>query len=388
MKKTISVLMAAAMLASSTVAFGVNAEDGEETYSSKVLNCGEYVPAIDGVIDEAYYQSFRVVHEFKHGYNDEGKADCWANGKMEEIGMDAYFADNPCQATSYFLWDDDGYFYVAIEVKDDDVTGITDEKYELALETGTNDEGLWLIDSVQPKFCWPAENIDFSARVDAAGHCGYVTLTPWVLWNRWSRNAKDEAQYNGHGQNEEDNLWAVQQTEDGYVVEMAFPVMTAIKDTILCEYDEAADIGYIKYGLLVADTPEGFKYGLDQGKYADGIEVEGFQSDDFILMNDFGTYNEAKIEVKFTTETVQLSDPEPDPEPKPEFEIGDVNMDGSLDTKDLIRLMKYIAAGATEDCGVEAYEPDVTGDGNVNTVDLIRLMKMIAAADTDSPAVG
>ena len=50
MKKTISVLMAAAMLASSAAAFSTFADStegagGEEaTYSDKVLNCGKYIP--------------------------------------------------------------------------------------------------------------------------------------------------------------------------------------------------------------------------------------------------------------------------------------------------------------------------------------------------------
>lgn len=55
---------------------------------------------------------------------------------------------------------------------------------------------------------------------------------------------------------------------------------------------------------------------------------------------------------------------------------GDVNGDGSIDTKDLVRLMKYIALDGE---GIEAAAPDVNGDGDVNTADLVRLMKMIAS---------
>ena len=57
MKKTISVIMAAAMLASSAVAFssfadGAEGTGGEEkTYSDYVLNCGDEKPVIDGEID-------------------------------------------------------------------------------------------------------------------------------------------------------------------------------------------------------------------------------------------------------------------------------------------------------------------------------------------------
>ena len=55
--------------------------------------------------------------------------------------------------------------------------------------------------------------------------------------------------------------------------------------------------------------------------------------------------------------------------------VGDVNGDGSLDTKDLVRLMKYIAVDGV---GIEASAPDVNADGTVNTADLVRLMKMIS----------
>lgn len=55
--------------------------------------------------------------------------------------------------------------------------------------------------------------------------------------------------------------------------------------------------------------------------------------------------------------------------------VGDVNCDDSLDTRDLVRLMKYIAVDGV---GIEASSPDVNADGTVNTADLVRLMKMIS----------
>ncbi len=38
--------------------------------------------------------------------------------------------------------------------------------------------------------------------------------------------------------------------------------------------------------------------------------------------------------------------------------------------------MKYLAASGE---GVEAVNPDINGDGTVDTIDLVRLMKMIAS---------
>ena len=54
--------------------------------------------------------------------------------------------------------------------------------------------------------------------------------------------------------------------------------------------------------------------------------------------------------------------------------VGDTNADGRVNTKDLVRLMKYIAGG-----DVNIRVPDVNGDGKVDTRDLIRLMKIIAS---------
>lgn len=57
---------------------------------------------------------------------------------------------------------------------------------------------------------------------------------------------------------------------------------------------------------------------------------------------------------------------------------GDINGDGSIDTKDLIRLMRYISADGR---GVTAYDTDLNGDGSTDTLDLVRLMKFIAGTD-------
>ena len=125
----------------------------------------------------------------------------------------------------------------------------------------------------------------------------------------------------------------------------------------------------LKYSLSLCDVPEDFKSGVDQGELANGKEVEGFQSNDFIVLNDFGAYNSAKNIIKFSTEQIKTEEP---------VIIGDVNNDGSVDTADLVRLMKYIAADGE---GIEAINTDINGDGETNSADLIRLMKIIAAGD-------
>ena len=57
----------------------------------------------------------------------------------------------------------------------------------------------------------------------------------------------------------------------------------------------------------------------------------------------------------------------------PIIQEGDVNRDGAVDARDLVRLMRFIAGEQ-----VEIVSPDVNEDGDVNVKDLIRIMKYIA----------
>ncbi|MBQ7161617.1 MAG: hypothetical protein IJR90_07915, partial [Clostridia bacterium] len=59
---------------------------------------------------------------------------------------------------------------------------------------------------------------------------------------------------------------------------------------------------------------------------------------------------------------------------------GDINGDFAVNSKDLTRLLKYIAG---EDVYVNEPCLDTNGDGNVNNKDLIRLMKYIAGEDVE-----
>lgn len=57
--------------------------------------------------------------------------------------------------------------------------------------------------------------------------------------------------------------------------------------------------------------------------------------------------------------------------------VGDINADGSVDVKDLVRLMKYISGADVTICG-----SDVNGDGVTDTRDLVRLMRIFRLRDT------
>ena len=60
---------------------------------------------------------------------------------------------------------------------------------------------------------------------------------------------------------------------------------------------------------------------------------------------------------------------------------GDINGDGDINTKDIVRLMKYIAEDGE---GIEAYSTDLNGDDRTDARDLVRLMKYIADKAVDS----
>lgn len=62
---------------------------------------------------------------------------------------------------------------------------------------------------------------------------------------------------------------------------------------------------------------------------------------------------------------------------------GDITGDDKVDTRDLVRLMKYISASGE---GVDARGADMNGDGVVNTKDLVRLMKYISDPEGNKPA--
>ena len=67
----------------------------------------------------------------------------------------------------------------------------------------------------------------------------------------------------------------------------------------------------------------------------------------------------------------------------PLFVYGDINNDGACNSRDLVRIMKYIAGGNNE----TASYADLNSDMSVNAKDLVRLMKVIAKT-ADIPEIG
>ena len=67
------------------------------------------------------------------------------------------------------------------------------------------------------------------------------------------------------------------------------------------------DGGKFDYGLSICDIPLNFEYGLHQGKLAEGIEEYGFNVNDFMMMNDVGTYGGGKYKIKLSEQTPDTS---------------------------------------------------------------------------------
>ena len=62
-----------------------------------------------------------------------------------------------------------------------------------------------------------------------------------------------------------------------------------------------------------------------------------------------------------------------------EYRLGDVNGDGSVNTKDIVRLMRLISGEE-----IEVTQSDINADGKTNAKDIVRLMKIIADGNSDT----
>lgn len=409
-------ITAAAMLFGAAAVMPASAE-GEPVVPDKVLETGDYEVVVDGKIDEGYLQSYSIKHVWPEdpsdywmsgifGTEDYEYIDAEGNPVKEVYGAEGsnfreYDWENGIEATSHFLWNAEyNLLYVAVEVLDSSVTGMDDEHYAMAVETGVNDEGPWLTDGIT--VCMKYGNdrdgyLSFLARADALGHAAYLSLgstNGFVEWNRWA---------NGHEENKEEGLCEVDYIYNeggsekiGYVVEMAFPVSPNVQESLM------QDGGEFVYGITVCDVPLDFHYGLDWGKLADNIYAEGFNINDFVLFNDVNTVdNGPKYEVVLSADTVTVEDTSDTADtgdtsdtsdtgdgsdtgdssdvPGPVI-VGDINGDNSVDARDLSYLMKLLA----DDKGIddpECANADVNDDGNINAIDLTVLMKLIADAE-------
>ena len=302
--KKFSLFMAAVLASAALVAIPSNAAVNGEG----VL---KYTPVIDGKIDAAYMQSANITHDFP---TERNSSNYWGSGKFEFTDREKDEKGDPLpdsvghvtaygwdiQATSYFLWDDEN-LYVAVRIVDDDVTGVSDAKYNEAVED-YEDYGLWLTDAIAP--CLTYRGMNCTLRVEALGRFGTaydsVDTNNWIEWATWHNQQP----------NKDNGLYAVSYTNDGYIVEMKLPVNETTRNKLM------KDGGVFNYGLSVCDIPTNFKYGIDPAHKDEGVIEENFNSEDFMVWNDLAMYGGGKYKLK-------LSDKAPTVDP---------NADASQDT--------------------------------------------------------
>ena len=275
--KKLGLTVAAATVATMTLAsIPISAANYNE-------NALKYTPVIDGQIDAAYLESFYIEHEWP---SDRDSDHYWGNGKFAftdlELNSDGTKVDGSvgyntaydwdCQATSYFLWDDDN-IYIAVRVIDTDVGVIDDAHYAMACEDTIN-WGPWLQDGVT--IYLTQKGMTFTIRADRAGR--YVTV--YREDNYGEQVWCDLASWSSHDLNRQAGYFATTGDAGSYTVEICIPVSEAQKSKVL------KDGGNFKYGISVIDAGANSPYGLDQARLADGEEVEGYNLDDFMVLSD------------------------------------------------------------------------------------------------------
>ncbi len=300
--KKIGLAFAAATVAAMTVAsFPISAAN----YNENVL---KYTPVIDGKIDAAYMESFYIEHEWP---SDRNSDNYWGNGKFAftdleldasgnkvegSIGYNTAY-DWDCQATSYFLWDDNN-IYIAVRVVDTDVGVIDDAHYAMACADTLN-VGPWLQDGISIGLT--QKGMYFSILADRAGR--YVSVFREDNYGQqvWC----DLASWSSHDANRQAGYFATTSDAGSYTIEICIPVSEAQRAKVL------KDNGNFKYGIAVIDAGANSPYGLDQARLADGEEVEGYNLADFMVHTDCMNPIDGKPDQKIVfSESVPTVQPE------------------------------------------------------------------------------
>ena len=114
--------------------------------------------------------------------------------------------------------------------------------------------------------------------------------------------------------------------------------------------------GAVYYRIAVYDAPTDSQYYWEYTLNEDFLMV-GFE--DLVVLSD--GFTEAGFPGNFSSTLGRT------------LKNGDVNGDGVVNSKDLTRLMKFIAGEK-----LEIFNPDLNGDGTVNSKDLVHLIRFCA----------
>ncbi len=146
----------------------------------------------------------------------------------------------------------------------------------------------------------------------------------------------------------------IEATDNGYVVEMKIPLT------------EEAFSAIEKSGNVIGLAPQI----VNALPSTYGANITGGSAQKFIINSVSEYINGDSENSRLKAISLKLTDEEY------VYVPGDVNADGAVNAKDIVRLMQYIA---NEGNGVTVTKTDLNNDGVTNTKDLVRLMKYIAA---------
>ena len=360
-KKFTSALTSAVLLAAS-LSFAVFAE--EPDYNTVYIN--KHTPVLDGIIDSQYYSSFHIEHLFPpsndleiylgggiysfYETDEKGNDIQDENGEYIYKGNTAYGWD--VKASSYYLWDDDN-LYVAVKVTDDDY-GCADHE-RMIYSIYDQQAAFFYEDSVWLKFKFDNWNSSEKQQTIAAERPGRAMISSFSALPYFVETCDPETEdiffdiYSGLAFEHNEGNIAASETSDGYIIELRLPLKGALKT----ELWKAGKILHMEY-FCVNDSPENARYREDfiNDYFTPFPNREGGCFIDIMILTDKNSYQ------------MVLSD---------SILQNDVNLDGEINSKDLVRLMKYIA----NDSFVKPQ--DINGDGKLNSKDLVSFMKQIAA---------
>ena len=405
--------------------------------SSNVIKKG--TPELDGMLDGKYLGSavYRTIDSAKAGKSEFGWSTPSAAKRMAliragvmKVNGDAYdllpdgdFSVSAfAKSETYFLWDDDA-LYIFSTIYDSDPLAIVGEDAAAKNDWAYNDIP-WLSDNIVHNIYTAVGNLAIEAN--AGGELVYDRLlngtplgTPTVssIAGRctWENS---------------DNVRGIVE-DDRYTIEVRIPILDSVKADVL------KDGATFDYGYWIFDGdghPTDAKWTWIKNKdteltsftlSADAAIAPDTTAPDVSDTNepptdtpDVSDTNEPPTdtpevsdtnepptdtpevsdtnepptdtpEVSDTneppTDTPEVSDTNEPPTDTPEVSdtnepptpdnLGDVNGDGIVNAKDLVRLMKRVAGDETIEIIGTA---DINGDGVINSKDLVRLMKIIA----------
>lgn len=341
------------------------ASSAEETDTDTVY-INKHTPVIDGTIDPEYYSSFHVEHYFPRSdspdqYLSSGKFSFY---ETDENGFHVIGEDkNPvykgyteynfdCKASSYYLWDDDN-LYVAVKVTDDDYGCVSNDRVKYAMEEEIYSYPIFQDAVLVSLSCLQYDNkfqniaAERACRIMTSGISDYVGGSSYL----WQTDTNDDnSLFNIKSKKEyEDNskYFAASESDDGYIIEMQLPVNKSKQEELWKSGCELHSI------LTVTDSPKNARYADQLNLYEETgpFDGQGGMFIDYIMLQD-----KQASKLKLIDEIKQ----------------NDINLDGEVNAKDLVRLMKYIADNSA------VMPQDINADGKLSSKDLVAFMKIIA----------